>query len=71
MKDIKSDSSNEKEKREKKLIEEKPKEEGNLLIKVYDGPEFGYLKRKNNDSKIYSKNEKEETSFKNLSGKYY
>ena len=70
MKDIKSDSSNEKEKREKKLIEEKPKEEGNLLIKVYDGPEFGYLKRKNNDSKIYSKNEKEETSFKNLSGKY-
>ena len=70
MKDIKTDSSIENEKKEKKLIEEKPKEEGNLLVKVYDGPEFGYLKRKNNDSKIYSKNEKEETSFKNLSGKY-
>ena len=70
MKDINSDSSIEKEKREKKLIEEKPKEEGNLLVKGYDGPDFGYLKRKNNDSKIYSKNEKEERNFKNLSGKY-
>ena len=46
MKDINSDSSIEKEKREKKLIEEKPKEEGNLLVKGYDGPDFGYLKRK-------------------------
>jgi hypothetical protein len=70
MKDIKTDSSIENEKKEKKLIEEKPKEEGNLLVKVYDGPEFGYLKRNNNDSKIYSKKEKEETNFKNLSGKY-
>ena len=41
MKDINSDSSIEKEKREKKLIEEKPKEEGNLLVKGYDGPDFG------------------------------
>ena len=57
---------------EKSKIKDKKNEEKlPFITNVYNGVDFGYLERKNNQSNLYTQPSKEEFNLKKYNGKYF